>query len=59
MDECPKTVLLADHHTMFREGLDELLTSDGTREFEARRDARAGADAVCEDQGNPQPDTRG
>ena len=45
VDERPTTVLLAGHHTMFREGLAELLTSYGTlaREFEARRGARAGA----------------
>ena len=32
MDELPKTVLLADHQTMFLEGLAELLTSYGGME---------------------------
>ena len=33
MDERPTTVLLADHKTMFREGLAELLTSCGASEL--------------------------
>lgn len=47
MEECPTTVLLADDHTMFREGLAKLLTSYGGLEVVGETTNDQGAVALA------------